>query len=545
MATSLRLRLLSSVLFAAAWLTPLALPSFHGSTARAQDLPGQDVAGQEMPNPPGQDQPPGDEGDTPARGRRAKSKGAASKKGRRTTKGATGSGEKTAKSKKGAESPKESAESKTSEGEGSKSASTGIKFSRDIAPILVANCVGCHSQGRPGLTRGKLEMTSFAKLIQGTPKERVIDPGKPDDSHLILRVKGEEEPRMPPPRGNNRGLADETIAKIEQWVKEGAKLDAGLDPKAAMDSYAASPEQVRRNQIAKLSPKERDQKTEAAGRDRWKKANPKLKPEVAPGEHFLLFSTLPKDRATATVKAMETQYSHLKRMLGSPATDWVEKVSLYVFADRKDFVEFARSVENREVDASVSSGGNLSVDQPYVVAVDPLGGKKEEPAAPRRKARTKKGEEKETAGGSERTLLGHLSESLGEAAVAAQGKSPRWLSQGLGAFLAAQVEPRSPYYQKLRQTAREKYNQGWPTKATEALGEGNQVSAEEIRAVGFAIVECLMTPDYRQAFPAFARGMSAGKEKLDDVLKDVYGASREDFLNKTGDWVAERYGQDQ
>ena len=129
--------------------------------------------------------------------------------------------------------------------------------------------------------------------------------------------------------------------------------------------------------------------------------------------------------------------------------------------------------------------------------------------------------------------------------MAAQGKSPRWLAYGVGAFLSSQVEPRSPYYQKLRDLAREKYSQGWPSKATEALGEGDQVSAEEIRAVGFAMVEFLMTPEFRASFPAFAQGMSKGKEKLDDVLKEVYRADREAFLNQSGDWVAVRYGQDQ
>ena len=39
--------------------------------------------------------------------------------------------------------------------------------------------------------------------------------------------------------------------------------------------------------------------------------------------------------------------------------------------------------------------------------------------------------------------------------------------------------------------------------------------------------------------------MSKGKEKLDDVLKEVYHADREAFLNQSGDWVATRYGQDQ
>ena len=284
---------------------------------------------------------------------------------------------------------------------------------------------------------------------------------------------------------------------------------------------------------------------DAAGRDRWKQTNPKLTPEITHGEHFVLFSNLPKDRAANAIKVAEAQFGQLKRLLGVPATDWVEKVSLYVFNNRKDFVEFARTIENREVDASVTSSGNLTVPQPYVVIVDPLAGKKEEPAASRRKPRSKRGNEKEAPAGSDRTLAGLLAETLGESKVAAQGKSPRWLAYGVGAFLASQVEPRSPYYQKLRDLAREKYSQGWPSKATEALGEGDHVSAEEIRAVGFAVVEFLMTPEFRASFPAFAHGMSKGKERLDDVLKEVYRADREVFLNQSGDWVAATYGQDQ
>src|SRR4051794_37048077 len=181
MATSLRLRLLSSVFLAAAWLTPLAWTSLPTSSARAQDPLEQDPAGQEVQAPPGEDQPPGDEGETGGRARRPRAKGAASKKGRRTTKGASGTREKAADPKKAAESSKEAAAGKTAGEESPKTAAT-LKFSTDIAPILVANCVGCHTQGRPGLTRGKLEMTSFAKLMQGTPKEKVIEPGKPDDS---------------------------------------------------------------------------------------------------------------------------------------------------------------------------------------------------------------------------------------------------------------------------------------------------------------------------------------------------------------------------
>ena len=120
-------------------------------------------------------------------------------------------------------------------------------------------------------------MTSFAKLMQGAAKEKVVEPGKPDESHLVLRIKGEETPRMPQ-GGNNNGLADAAITKIEQWIKPGASLDAGLDPKAAMETYAASPEQVRRSQIARMNPKDAIRRSRpsagTAGRRRTPSSSP-------------------------------------------------------------------------------------------------------------------------------------------------------------------------------------------------------------------------------------------------------------------------------
>ena len=102
----------------------------------------------------------------------------------------------------------------------------------------MANCGNCHSKDGAGVRRGKLDLSTFANLEKGRPDHKVIVPGKPEESHLVLRINGEEEPKMPQ-GGNNQALSADAIAKITRWVKEGAKLDAGLDPKAAMASYAA------------------------------------------------------------------------------------------------------------------------------------------------------------------------------------------------------------------------------------------------------------------------------------------------------------------
>ncbi len=413
----------------------------------------------------------------------------------------------------------------------------GLKFSQDVAPILVANCVGCHSGNGVGLRRGKLDLTTFEKLQKGTASHKIIQPGKADESHLVLRVKGEETPRMP--QGANRELSDEAIGRIAQWVNEGARLDSGVDPKATLESYASSPEQVRRRQLAKMSPKERDDKVEAAGRARYKQANPKLTPTIVPGDHFMAFSNLPDDRVKNLLKTLETQYGQLHRVLGSSAVDPVEKVGVYIFTTKSDFVEFVRTVESRDLGPDEASTARMGIEHPYVAALDPSGGRKEEPAAKKGRSKSKRGEDS----GPERTLPGLVVESFGAGLVEASGKPPRWLSKGLGAYLGSRVEPRSPYYRQLRQTAFTNQEQGWRTKAQAALGETDQATVDDIQAVGFAIVEMLATAEYQRGFSRFVNGLLKGPDKLDDALSSAYQATRDAFLEQTGNWVATSYGR--
>jgi len=283
---------------------------------------------------------------------------------------------------------------------------------------------------------------------------------------------------------------------------------------------------------------------EEVGRARWKQANDKLKPELVVGDHFIMFSNLARERAAKDVKVLDRQYSHLKGLLGSPTMDWVEKVSLYVFNKRSDFVEFVRTVESREVEADTISSAKLSGAQPYVAVIDPLGGKKEEPA-PKRKTRSKRGEDKDSPT-PDRSLAGLMTEALGTAVIASAGDPPRWLKEGIGTFLASQVEPRSPYYRQLRQAAFAKFQQGWETKAAETLGGSDKIAADDLHAVSFALVESMLLSELKQGFPTFVSGMLEGSGKLDEMLKKVYEYStRTDFLDDTGNFVATRYGGDQ
>ena len=277
--------------------------------------------------------------------------------------------------------------------------------------------------------------------------------------------------------------------------------------------------------------------------ERWKQANPKLKPEIVPGEHFVMFSNLPSDRATSTIKVMETQYGHLKKLLGSPADRLGRKSEPLCLLQSERLHRVCpngrvarsrcrRSVVREVVDPATVPGGRRSGGGQE----RGTGGREAEGAV-----ETRRGSDAES-GGADRTLAGVLTEALGTGVVASSGNAPRWLAEGIGSYLAAQVEPRSPYYRQLRQTAFANFDQGWKTKASEALGGGDQITADGVHAIGFALVEAMMS-EMRQGFPAFVNGMLQGGDKLDEVLQEVYGGTREEFLDGTGDWVASHYGR--
>jgi hypothetical protein len=109
-----------------------------------------------------------------------------------------------------------------------KNAKGPISFINDVAPILQENCYACHDGKK---RKGKLDMTSFESFQKGGTKGEPFTPGKPDESILLDLVNATDKSRMPPPESGD-ALPREKIDILQQWIQEGAKLDAGLTPKS-------------------------------------------------------------------------------------------------------------------------------------------------------------------------------------------------------------------------------------------------------------------------------------------------------------------------
>jgi len=103
-----------------------------------------------------------------------------------------------------------------------------VSFINDVAPVLKENCLACHDAKK---RNGKYDMTTFEKLLLGGTNGEAIVPGKPEESDFHDLIVTAEERRMPP-RDKGEAVPADKAKVVAEWIKQGAKLDAGLDPKA-------------------------------------------------------------------------------------------------------------------------------------------------------------------------------------------------------------------------------------------------------------------------------------------------------------------------
>ncbi len=100
-------------------------------------------------------------------------------------------------------------------------------FERDVAPILAARCLECHSDTTAS---GGLILNRAETALRGGESGEVITPGHPETSQLLQRVVDGE---MPPERkGKSQRLPDNEIAALRTWISRGAPWPQGrtLDP---------------------------------------------------------------------------------------------------------------------------------------------------------------------------------------------------------------------------------------------------------------------------------------------------------------------------
>jgi len=97
-----------------------------------------------------------------------------------------------------------------------KPAAVNVDFNRDIQPLIMSKCVGCHG---PKQQQSGLRLDKRQNALRGGDYGPVILPGKSAESKLILRlVNGDGGLQMPP----TGALETSEIALLRAWIDQGA-----------------------------------------------------------------------------------------------------------------------------------------------------------------------------------------------------------------------------------------------------------------------------------------------------------------------------------
>lgn len=307
-----------------------------------------------------------------------------------------------------------------------------VQFVRDLAPVLVENCVQCHSGARPS---ENLSLATFNGILAGGRSGRVITPGNPGNSLLIQKLKGtarigEQMPlRMGP-------LPAEVIAMFETWIAEGARFD-DPNPDRALAMIVGMRE-ARRMSHDELAAKRADR-----AMLNWKTSNTEVVPDRLDTSDFVILGNIGPSRIEELSRQAEAMKAKVAGAFKVPLDQPLLKGRLTIFAfDRRfDYTEFSLMVEKREVPREMSGHWFFNYIDAYAAIYVP----KDDPSG--------------------KLLGGLLAETLSGAYLESLGEMPQWFVTGAARAHAERLEPSNP---ALKQ---------WQDSVPPALAAGGQLDA--------------------------------------------------------------------
>jgi hypothetical protein len=411
-----------------------------------------------------------------------------------------------------------------------------ILFGRDIAPVLVANCMECHDDTRK---RGGLSMMTPAKLTTGGETGPVIQPGKPDESLLVRHIRGDEQPQMP---NGRRPLAESTIETIAQWVSAGAKLDDGQSASSTIASLAWTPERMTRDRLSRLSTDDR-LKTETAELTRIMAGIRPTQSEddaktIATSDHFTAIGFTDPTLRKSLLENLEKARSELLELLKPPSDHPLQnqgRTLLFVFLKPAEFVEFQRQNGFESTDTSTPVIGRLTGSWPIMAILV-----KPESLEPNtsKKSRSKSVKNKKQ---SEAEVSYQSADALAvlawtQSAIESYPKAPAWLKIGLAYVKAREFDRDDSYYISLRNQARElgprKLSGDWDQRS--GLFLKDQLPPQVTLPLSYSLIDWLKSTQPRR-FPEFIRDMTSGESVLDATLTKYWNLNRQGFLTN---WTA-------
>ncbi|MFO0951274.1 MAG: c-type cytochrome domain-containing protein [Isosphaeraceae bacterium] len=99
-----------------------------------------------------------------------------------------------------------------------------VSYAKDVADVLAAKCVGCHSEA---LAENKLNLEEVASMLKGGKRGPALVPGKADQSLLFQMAAHRVDPVMPPKdKKDAKPLTADELGLLKLWIDSGAKDDS-------------------------------------------------------------------------------------------------------------------------------------------------------------------------------------------------------------------------------------------------------------------------------------------------------------------------------
>lgn len=358
-----------------------------------------------------------------------------------------------------------------------------VSFARDVAPILTANCNGCHYAATRA--SGDLMMNTYNQLMKGGESGTVIEAGKGDDSLIVKKIRGMSGQRMP--AGGRPALSEANIKLITTWINEGAAFD-GSNPESRLDQV------IGQAWASNASHEELHQRRIQRAQEHWKVVSPKTEPEEASDNHFHVIGNIGSESSKKLLAQARAADAQVRKLLGIKNKDPLIKGGITIFAlkQRYDYSEFGTMLERRSLPTDWSSHWRSEILDSYVALVYV-------------KAEPKINESS-------------LTQQIASLWVASHEGVPKWFADGAGrqalAMAAGQNDLRvQSWVKRLPESMKQLENLNKFLKG--------DINDEDAATIGFGIVRFMNDSSRKKQYDALLRSLGGGMPFEQSMLKNI------------------------
>jgi mono/diheme cytochrome c family protein len=352
-----------------------------------------------------------------------------------------------------------------------------VSFSRDIAPILMENCNGCHVDATR--LRGGLNMNNFSLFSKGGDSGEIVEPKNAAKSLLVQKIKGLSGDRMP--AGGRPALSDDKIQLISTWIEEGAFYD-GQSPTASLATINA------KAWSESATYEEVMERRRERALNKWKVAYGSQKPSEASDRNFVVMGNVSQAAIDEVLVTANQANEKVRKALKIDANDELAKggVAIFVIKGRYDYSEFGKMTESRTLPNTWNSHWRRDALDVYIAILHDSKDMKVNEA--------------------------NLTQQLASVWVSQFEETPAWFSDGFGRSVLAITGGKSDTYGK---SQLKNWDEQIGTivrnmKGTKELLDG-KMNEEDAALVGYGLCRKMIDVNGRRQFASLLQ--SLGKTK--------------------------------